>query len=109
MGGHALNTLPLPPVQAAAESRLPTLQAKDWKEVQYLVLAPELCPGVFFLGETTKLVPVGEERVLRVRSDTVSRDAGCTVVLDLDGAPGEKVTVQYTSPSHPGSVQTATC
>lgn len=111
--GHPLSDLPLPAIIAAGGNPLPLLQAKDWSVVQYLIMVPELCPGVFLLGETTKLVPVGEARFLRVAVNA-STGAGahqnaCGVTVDLEGAPGEEVTVQYTTPESVSRPESVTC
>lgn len=109
--GHALTTLPLPPISGAATTALPLLPAADWQVVQQLLLAPELCSGLFLLGETTKLCPVAAARLTRVRvsgsEGTDSVRSGCTATVDLEGAPGEAVTLQFVNGS--STVETVTC
>lgn len=88
----------LPVVAANTTAMLPALRTAPWWQVQMLILSPELCPGLFFLGETTKMLPVSPQRLASLdiqESEEGGRQATCSAVVDLAGAPAEQVLVQF--------------
>lgn len=91
---NAMNTKPSAVTLLDSEKTSITLETCDRTDFRLLHMSPVLQNGWILVGETAKWVPVS---AARVRSVSISDDAGTPVSVTLSGVHGERISFGFAS------------